>query len=218
MMPHQANQFYTKPYNMDVFFSLLIGGLLVLVANTLFKFFKEKKKTEAQATVLVNQIKKVCKFVTVEGDFAEIYHYENVKERYLKLISSRKKALIVINAKAHIGFDLSKIEIDTDIKSKRIKLSHFPQPEILSIENDINYYDKKEGFFNKFEAQDLTELQKEAKQHIVNKVPESGLYSVAKREALEAILLVENVVETIGWSLDYSALKISAEAKKELKT
>ena len=202
---------------MEVFFSLVIGGLLVLIATTLYKFFKQKQKTEAQATVLVNQIKKVCKFVTVEGDFAEIYHYENVKERFLSLIQSRKKALIVINAKAHIGFDLSKIEIDTDLKSKRITLRHFPQPEILSIENNINYYDKKEGLFNRFEAQDLTELQKEAKQHIINKVPESGLYNVAKKEALEAILLVENVVETIGWKLDYSQLKISSEVVKELK-
>lgn len=202
---------------MEVFFSLVIGGLLVLVASTLYKFFKQKQTTEAQATVLVNQIKKVCKFVTVEGDFAEIYHYENVKERYLKLVSSRKKALIVINAKAHIGFDLSKIEIGTDLKTKRITLNHFPQPEILSIENDINYYDKKEGLFNKFEAQDLTELQREAKQHIISKVPESGLFNVAKREALEAILLIENVVETIGWTLDYSQLQISSEVKKELK-
>lgn len=158
----------------------------------------------------------MCKFVTVEGDFAEIYHYENVKERYLKLVSSRKKALIVINAKAHIGFDLSKVEINADLDKKRITLSHFPQPEILSIENDINYYDKKEGLFNRFEAQDLTELQREAKQHIINKVPESGLYNVAKKEALEAILLVENVVETIGWTLDYSKLEISSEIVKKL--
>lgn len=202
---------------METFFSLVIGGILVLLATTLYKFFKEKQTTQAQATVLVNQIKKVCKFVTVEGDFAEIYHYENVKERFLKLVQSRKKALIVINAKAHIGFDLNKIDIQTDLKKKRITLNHFPQPEILSIENNINYYDKKEGLFNRFEAQDLTELQKEAKQHIINKVPESGLYNVAKKEALEAILLVENVVETIGWTLDYSALKISSETIKELK-
>jgi LAS superfamily LD-carboxypeptidase LdcB len=202
---------------METFFTLIIGVLFVLVVVTAYRFFTEKKRTTHQATVLVEQIKKVCKFVTVEGDFAEIYHYENVKERYLKLISSRKKALIVINAKAHIGFDLSEIEIETNLKQKKIILTHFPQPEILSIENDINYYDKKEGFFNKFEAQDLTELQKEAKQHIINKVPESGLYNVARKEALDSILLIENVVKTIGWQLDYSKLKLEKSSTKELK-
>jgi predicted SPOUT superfamily RNA methylase MTH1 len=202
---------------METFFTLIIGALLVLIGVTAYRFFTEKQKTTRQATVLVDQIKKVCKFVTVEGDFAEIYHYENVKERYLKLISSRKKALIVINAKAQVGFDLSKIEIETNLKNKTIILNHFPQPEILSIENDINYYDKKEGLFNKFEAQDLTELQKEAKQHIINKVPESGLFNVARKEALESILLIDNVVRTIGWTLDYSKLKLGSASRKELK-
>ena len=34
----------------------------------------------------------------------------------------------------------------------------------------------------------------------------------ARSEANEAILLIESIVETIGWKLDYSALKID---KKE---
>ncbi len=202
---------------METLFTLIIGALLVLFGGSIYRFFTEKQKINHQAIVLVDQIKKVCKFVTVEGDFAEIYHYENVKERYLKLVSSRKKALIVINAKAHIGFDLSKIEIETNLKQKKIILTHFPQPEILTIENDINYYDKKEGFFNKFEAQDLTELQKEAKQHIISKVPESGLFDVARKEALDSILLIENVVKTIGWQLDYSKLKLEELDVKKLK-
>ena len=63
-------------------------------------------------------------------------------------------------------------------------IKSFPQPEILSIETNINYYDKKDGYFNKFEAADLTILNEEAKQHIIEKVPESGLYNVAKQEAI----------------------------------
>jgi predicted glycosyltransferase involved in capsule biosynthesis len=52
-----------------------------------------------------------------------------VKERFLKLVSSKKRALVVINAKAYVGFDLSKIQIDANAKSKTLKLHHFPQPE-----------------------------------------------------------------------------------------
>lgn len=129
----------------------------------------------------MDKIKKVCKFITVEGDFAEIYHYEDVKQRYLKLVTGRKKALVIINAKAHVGFDLSKIKMESDTKTKVLSLYHFPQPEVLSIETDLNYYDKKDGMFNRFEASDLTELHNEAKLHIMNKVPESGLYEIAKK-------------------------------------
>ena len=72
----------------------------------------------------------------------------------------------------------------------------------------MNYYDKTDGYFNKFEASDLTGLYKEAKQHIQEKIPESGLIQIAQKEALETISLIETIVETIGWKLDYTALKI----------
>ena len=71
--------------------------------------------------------------------------------------------------------------------------------------------------FNKFDASDLTDLHTKAKAHIMEKIPESGLYNVAKQEALEAINLIENLVETIGWKLDYTALKIEGDNKKLLE-
>ncbi|MBR9913372.1 MAG: DUF4230 domain-containing protein [Algicola sp.] len=203
---------------METFLIIILSILVTLGVVTLIKQFRKKQQTHSQSVILLDKIKKVCKFITVEGDFAEIYHYEDVKERFLKLISSRKKALVVINAKAHVGFDLSKIKMASDVKSKTVTLFHFPQPEVLSIETDLNYYDKKDGMFNKFEASDLTELHNEAKLHIMNKVPESGLYEIAKREALESVLLIESIVETIGWKLDYSALKIEAKDVKALKS
>ncbi len=199
---------------METFFIIIISILVTLGLVTIFKQWKTNKKTNAQSVLLLDKIKRVCKFITVEGDFAEIYHYEDVKAKFLKLVSSRKKALVVINAKAYVGFDLGKVEMRSNLKTKVVMLSHFPQPEVLSVETNINYYDKRDGMFNKFEAADLTELQTKAKQHILDKVPESGLYNVAKQEALEAIQLIENLVETIGWTLDYSALKIDNEDKK----
>jgi hypothetical protein len=202
---------------MEAFLGTIIGILISLAVFTYFKVLKKKQLVNSQSILLLDKIKKVCKFITVEGDFAEIYHYEDVKERYLKLITSKKKALVVINAKAHVGYDLSKIKLKADKEKKKIYLEHFPQPEVLAIETDLNYYDKKDGMFNKFEASDLTELHNEAKNHILNKVPESGLYEIAKKEALDSVLLIESIVETIGWKLDYSALKIEKKTTKKLK-
>ena len=199
---------------MEAFLGIIIGVLVSLGVVTYFKSIKKKQLINSQSVLLLEKIKTVCKFITVEGDFAEIYHYEDVKERFLKMISSRKKALLVINAKAHIGYDLSKIKLKADNANKKIFLEHFPQPEILSIETDLNYYDKSEGYFNKFDATDLTGLHQEAKQHIQEKIPESGLIQIAQKEALETISIMETIVETIGWKLDYSALKIEEKPNK----
>ena len=201
---------------MEILLGLILGTLASLGVFTYIKHIKSKKLASSQSVILLDKIKKVCKFITVEGDFAEIYHYEDVKERFLKLVASRKKALVVIDAKAHVGFDLSKIDMTANTNIKTVRLNHFPQPEILSIETNIKYYDKKDGLFNKFEASDLTSLHNEAKQHIRDKVPESGLYQIAQEEALESILLIENIVQTIGWKLDYSALKIEENRQKKL--
>ena len=200
---------------MEAFLGIIIGVLVSLGVVTYLKSLKKKELVNSQSVLLLDKIKTVCKFITVEGDFAEIYHYEDVKERFLKLISSKKKALVVINAKAYVGYDLAKIKLQPDNANRKIILQHFPQPEVLSIETNLNYYDKSDGLFNKFEATDLTDLHTEAKQHIKDKIPESGLIQVAQKEALDTILLMETIVETIGWKLDYSALKIE-ETKPEL--
>lgn len=205
---------------MDDVLELIIGIVLGIVGMFwLFSLLRKRQSkdiTEKQSIILLEKIRSVCKLISVEGDFAEIYHYENVKERFLKLVSSKKKALIIINAKAHIGYDLKKLEMRADNSKKKIILTHFPDPEVITIEQDIKYYDIKDGLFNKFASDDLTELNQEAKQHILEKVPESGLIESAKKEALEAILIIESIVETIGWKLDYTALELKESKTKML--
>jgi hypothetical protein len=109
---------------------------------------------------LLEKIRSVCKLISVEGDFAEIYSYENRKTHFGKLFSSKKKALIVINAKAHIGYDFKKLDISADTATKTVYVRHFPQPEILSIEPELEFYDIRNDIFNVFTPQDMTALNK----------------------------------------------------------
>lgn len=199
---------------MELFLGTIFGILLSIGAITYIKYLQSKKLANSQSVILLDKVKSVCKFITVEGDFAEIYHYQDVKQKFLKLITSKKKALVVVNAKAYIGFDLSKVEMKANSNTKTLVLQNFPEAEVLSIETTLDYYDKKDGYFNRFEANDLTDLQNEAKIHIKDKIPESGLYQAAQKEALEAILLIENIVQTIGWKLDYGSLKIEDKDQK----
>lgn len=201
----------------DILLGLALGAVVTYWVYTLFGKKKKREMTEHQSTVLLEKIRSVCKLVSVEGDFAEIYKYENIKAHFMSLVSSKKKALLVINAKVQIGYDLKKVELSADNENKKIIMRRFPQPEILSIEPDIQFYDIRSGMFNFFSSDDLTLLNKEAKQHIREKVPGSGLMETAGREALQAVLLIEKIVETIGWKLDYSALEITAKQKELLE-
>lgn len=193
---------------MEAILGLIFGIAIAAVIFVVYKYYHSKRLAKSQSLILLDKIKTVCKFITVEGDFAEVYHYQDVKQKFLRLVSSRKRALIVVNAKAHVGFDLTKIKMSANAETKTISLFETPKPEILTIETNLDYYDIKDGIFNKFEASDLTVLQEEAKTHIKEKIPESGLFGLAEKEAIETIFLMENIVNTIGWKLNYSALKL----------
>ncbi len=200
----------------EIFLGIVLGAIFMYWLSNLFGEKKSKELTLHQSTVLLEKMKSVCKLISVEGDFAEIYKYENTKERFMSLVSSKKKALIIIKAKALIGYDLKKVLMHADINKKTVVLTDFPEPEVLSIEPDLQFYDIKNGLFNTFSPEDLTTLNLEAKQHIKDKIPESGLMETARKEALEAILIMEKIVETIGWKLDYSALEIPNKEKQIL--
>lgn len=202
---------------MDVILGAILGAILSYLGIDFFKRKTKKEVTEKQSVVLIEKIKNVCKLVSVEGEFSEIYHYENVKERFLSLISSKKKAILLVNAKAQVGYDLSKIKITSNAEKKTIIIQDFPEAELLSVETNLKYYDKSDGIFNKFDAEDLTTLNSEAKQFIVAKIPESGLIETANKELLEVVGIIKNIVETIGWKLDYSALVIEETSQKLLK-
>jgi hypothetical protein len=201
---------------MDIFLGIVLG---VFIGYWIFSFFYKKKgmqHTQKQSVVLMEKIKSVCKLISVEGDFAEIYQYENQKNSFLNLISSKKKAILLINAKVHIGFDLSQIKLEANTDKKEIVLTHFPPPKILSIETDVKYYDKKEGFFNKFKAEDLTQLQTESKSFIIDKIPESGLINSAEKEALDTILMIEKLLETSGWTFNYASITLPNSTSSKL--
>lgn len=202
-----------------LFLGLAIGAIVAYFLYGGFARRGSKANAQSQSMVLMERIRSVCKFITVEGDFAEIYHYESLKDKWIQKLLGTKKALVLIDAKAHIGFDLTKIKMEADVDTKTIRLYDFPSPELLSVETDFKFYDKKEGWANPLTSTDLTEINKEAKQHIVDKIPNSGLYKTASQQALDTIILIQKLVETIGWQLNYDALKIGEqETPKKLNS
>ena len=191
-----------------LFLGLAFGAVVSFFVFRKFSSSSNKRITQNQSVVLLDKIKKVAKLVTVEGEFAEIYHHEDSQDKFMGLFTSKKKAIILINAKTHIGFDFRKIKMHSDTKTKTIILSSYPEPEVLSIEPNISFYDIQDGFMNKFSSSDLTKVNKEAKEHILQKIPESNLMQTANQEALNTIALMESLVATIGWKFDYSSLEL----------
>ena len=194
----------------------LIIGLAGGIAGTVF-FYRNKsqRQLKSQSVLLLEKIKQVCKLITVEGEFSEIFTHRDEKSVFFKLIQFEKKALLIVKAKVMIGFDLTKINIEINSQSKLVKLSQFPEPEILSIDNDLEYYDVQKGIINKFSETDLTNLNKKSKEFIKEKVENSHLYQVARNQASDTISLIKQLIESVGWEL--VAENISIKPKQQTK-
>lgn len=95
-------------------------------------------------------------------------------------------------------------------------MRHFPEPEVLSIEPDLQFYDIKNGIFNSFSPTDLTNLNQEAKEHIKKNTGERVDGNRQKR-SFAGRFGSGKIVETIGWTLDYSALEISNKEKQHIE-
>lgn len=97
---------------MDIFLGSLLGAVLAYIGITFFKRKVNEKQTVKQSEILIQKIKSVCNLISVEGEFAEIYQYEDKKKHFLKFFTSKKMAILLIKAKVHIGYDLSQIKLE----------------------------------------------------------------------------------------------------------
>jgi hypothetical protein len=145
------------------------------------KFFNTAVEERQNASIVLQKIERVFKVVTAEGHFSEVFDYSQT-QTFASLIPSTKKALLIVNAKVMMGYDFKKMQMEYDEATQQIKILSFPQPEILSMEPDIKYYNMENGLFNKFDNNDLTQLQSAAKQKILTKVAESELPQIAQKQ------------------------------------
>jgi hypothetical protein len=186
------NLFSTKINNTSMFNLLFLAlGVAGGLAGAYFLFGKKLGKGDIEkisSSTVVQKIERVFKVVSAEGHFSELFDYTQT-EHLFSFIPSTKKALIIVNAKVLMGFDFKKLKISVDETTQKVTIDSFPKPEILSIEPELKYYNLENGLFNKFNNEDLTKLQVEAKQKIAEAVEKSELPAIAQRQMQH--LLVE---------------------------
>ena len=160
--------------------------------------------TETDATVLIQNIKDVCKLVIIEANLQEIYDEKSNRNVtvYLPLPTNftfSKKASIEVVGKVLVGYDLEKITIDVDSTNKILYIRNLPNPEIISIEHDVKYRSLDESFFNEFTPNDFTELNKTAKAILKQKAIEEKLLDRAEEQGNEVLRVIQFMAKGFGW-------------------
>ncbi|MFT4758936.1 MAG: hypothetical protein ACI9XO_001525 [Paraglaciecola sp.] len=176
----------------------LLGGYLV---HRHYQVQLFQKETSAQ--VLLERVQAVTKLITVEGYFSELYDYKD--HYYFDISPFQKKALLRVKAKVSVGYDLEKLKIETDETTKTLTISNMPDPQILSIDHEIDYYDLQNGAFNSFSSKELTQLNQNAKDLIEENARKSTLFEQAENQSVEMMDMIKLMVESAGWTVETRA-------------
>lgn len=177
--------------------------LVFLIGFFIAKFWSQKEEnhqTNEEIKVVVNSIKNLSKLVVSGSTFSEVYNFKDSKKYFYDYVSFDKQAIVTVNAKVEVGYDLSKLEIQIDSLGKKIYIKKIPEEEV-SIAPDIKYFDLQESQFNSFSKEDLNKINEKSIEKINQTIAVTNLKKEAKNRFFEEISKIYQLSAIYGWEV-----------------
>lgn len=186
---------------------VLAGAIIVFASVLIYKSCsdgsEDSRILQENSMLIQQQIQNVSKLVVTEGHFAEVYNYADSKELFGPLVTADKKALVVVNAKVSIAYDLEKVVFEIDEVNKTLTIKEIPLPEV-NINPDFEYYDVSADYFNPFEADDYNTIKRNVNSSLLKKVEASTLKTNAENRLVSELSKFLVLTNSMGWALIYN--------------
>ena len=177
-------------------FFLLVG---VLIAQLWFKK-KENNFQKEETQVILHGIENMSKLIVSEGTFSEVYNYQNLKKYFYDTFEFKKSAIVTVNAKVQVSFDLSKMEVEVDSIRRKIIIKDIPQEEVTVIP-DVKYFDLQQSTFNTFTKEELNQINRKSIEKIKETVEVTRLQANAKERLIEELSKIYQLSAILGWEV-----------------
>ena len=194
----------------NILFGIVIALVIVFGLRYCEHNKDEREQLEASTALIQKQLENVGKLIVTEGSYAQVFSYSDSKKFYIDIFSAKKKALIVVNAKASIAYDLHQIKTEIDEANKTVTITHIPEPE-LSINPNIEYYDMQQDYLNQFEAEDHNKIKKRSESSLRKKIEASELATNAQNRLISELQKIYILTNSMGWTLHYQQQPIETE-------
>lgn len=178
---------------------LILLAVFALGGWLSYQYLAARSKPVEDSSVLLEKIQAVTKLITVEGQFSEVYNYSEY-QGYFSFFWD-KKVLVRVRATVSAGYDLNHLNLEADPQTKTVRMSALPEPQILSIDHSLDYYDISEGLFESFSPEDYNRINQRAKDLIRDQALKSTLMPAARDQAAKMLDLIRFMVESAGWQL-----------------
>ncbi len=201
----------------NVFLGIIIAFVIVFGLRYCEHKKDDREQLEASTALIQKELKNVGKLIVTEGTYAQIFNYSASRDLMYGLFDARKKALVVVNAKATIAYDLSKVEMEVDEATKTVVITKIPEPE-LNIYPDIEFYDVQQEYLNKFQASDYNTIKRRVTRLMREKIEKSELRTNAENRLISELSKIYILTHSMGWTLEYNRTVIEKEEDvKQLK-
>lgn len=177
-------------------FFLLVG---VLIAQLWFKK-KENNFQKEETQVILHGIENMSKLIVSEGTFSEVYNYQNLKKYFYDTFEFKKSAIVTVNAKVQVSFDLSKLDVEVDSIRRKIIIKDIPEEEVTIIP-DVKYFDLQQSTFNTFTKEELNQINKKSIEKIKETVEVTKLQANAKERLIEELSKIYQLSAILGWEV-----------------
>ncbi|WP_298782160.1 DUF4230 domain-containing protein [uncultured Polaribacter sp.] len=184
---------------MRIFKYILVFFIGFFIAKLWYQKNDRHQKSE-EIKVVVNSIKNLSKLVVSSGDFSEIYNYKDSKKYFYDYVSFDKQAIISVNAKVEVGYDLSKLDIQIDSLGKKIYINKIPDEEV-NISPNVKYFDLQQSQFNSFSKKELNKINEKSIEKIKETIELINLKTTAKTRFFEEISKIYQLSAIYGWEV-----------------
>lgn len=194
--------------------NILLGIIIAFVIIISVRYCNERKDNretlQANTALIEKELKNVGKLIVTEGSYAQVFSYNASRDLMYGLFDARKKALIVVNAKASIAYDLSKITSEVNEATKTVTITSIPEPE-LSINPNIEYYDVTQDYLNQFTASDYNKIKQRVEKSLRKKIEASELRTNAENRLISELSKIYILTNSMGWTLKYNQRVVEEE-------
>ena len=170
----------------------------------------EREDLRASSELIQKQVNQVGKLIVTEGYFSKVFTFKNSQSLFLNFWTSDKKALVVVNAKATVEYDLRQLETEIDAENRTLILKKIPAP-VLNIYPEIEYYDVTQDYFNAFGAADYNKIKNSVTAQMRTQIEKSDLMENAQDRLLAELTNFYILTKSLGWTLMYEEMVIENE-------
>jgi uncharacterized protein DUF4230 len=164
--------------------------IAIIVGFIIFFNVRGNNEREIISSTIEEKVSKIVELSTVKYNYTDIVSYKNSQKLSgIKLPFTEKKFIVQYSGYIKAGVDLSTIEID--IKNEDTVHIDMKKAEVLEniiIDEEIKFFDEKDGLFNKLSFKDLYSVLIGEKEKAKNQAIERGLLNESQDNAEEILL------------------------------